>query len=139
MVQQGSGENKDHAQIQPQHQQDVVGQASVESAVCFVVVYIQGVQKGKNDPHKGSKHGAGKFFFERSLSPSPGYETVQTKKIQAEDHKGGKRPQQGEISAQNTGKRRKLAYNKIHNTVAVDQYQQAADDHNRQDNGVENR
>jgi len=129
VVQQCSGENQDHTKIQPKHQQDIVGQASVESAVCFVVVYIQGVQKGKNDPHKGSEYGTGKFFFERSLSPSSRYETIQTQEIQAENHKGGKRPQQGEIFAQNTGKRWELAYDKIYNTVAIDQYQQAADDH----------
>ena len=129
MVQQCSGENQDHTKIQPKHQQDIVGQASVESAVCFVVVYIQGVQKGKNDPHKGSEYGTGSSFLNVVFPLRPGTKRYRHRKYRQKITKAVRGRSKVKFFAQNTGKRWELVYDKIYNTVAIDQYQQAADDH----------
>lgn len=71
----------------------------------------------------------GSSFLNVVFPLRPGTKRYRHRKYRQKNHKGGKRPQQGEIFAQNAGKRWELAYDKIYNTVAIDQYQQAADDH----------
>ena len=67
LVQFSSQEDDIHADIEPQHQQDQGGQAAVNIGKIGYVVYIEGVDIGKNQPSKSGKGGPRNLLQERQL------------------------------------------------------------------------